>query len=81
MNSCEKNFPKRACDSTAPQTSGAALPSDSVPSLAMAYIPNQTWGELYELCTGFQKGTIFQSLDFPFYGGKLRCGSCACNRR
>ncbi len=34
--------------------------------LAMAYVPMQQWGETYNLEKGFQKGTIFPELDFPF---------------
>lgn len=34
--------------------------------LAMAYVPLQQWGETYNLETGFEKGTVFPELDFPF---------------
>ena len=41
--------------------------------LAMAYVPEQKWGEVYSLEAGFPKGTIFPSLDFPLVGcGKVR---------
>lgn len=36
--------------------------------LAMAYVPWQTWGEIFDLCDGFQTGTIFKDLDKPFLG-------------
>ena len=40
--------------------------------LAMAYVPNQTWQELYEPQEGFPRGTIFRQLDLPFEGGYRR---------
>mgnify|MGYP002645752117 CR=1 FL=1 len=36
--------------------------------LAMAYVPWQHWGNLYSPEKGFERGTIFQDLDFPFHG-------------
>ncbi len=79
MNSCENNYPRRSFYTPAQSSAGRTTSTESDPSLAMAYIPNQTWGELYDLSVGFQKGTVFQSLDFPFYGSKFRCGNCNCN--
>lgn len=37
-------------------------------ALAMAYVPWQSWKNLYEICEGFSKGTIFKELDLDFYG-------------
>ena len=37
-------------------------------SLAMAYVPWQTWRDIYDAEKGFHKGTIFQELDMPFLG-------------
>ena len=34
--------------------------------IAMAYVPFQQWGETYSLDKGFERGTIFPELDFPF---------------
>ena len=34
--------------------------------LAMAYVPMQEFVALYDCETGFDKGTIFSALDFPF---------------
>ena len=45
------------------------FPSDFYP-VGMAYVPTQTWGETYELCKGFQSGTIFPVLDKPFMAGR-----------
>ena len=44
----------------------AALPED--PALAMAYIPYQSWGEVYEPERALDAGTLFPDLDKPFYG-------------
>ena len=42
--------------------------------LAMAYVPWQTWQNIYDVDRGFACGTIFQELDLPFMGkgGVLR---------
>lgn len=40
---------------------------DNMP-LAMAYVPWQTWGNLYDAEKGFHCGTIFQELNMPFLG-------------
>lgn len=37
-------------------------------SLAMAYVPYQTWQKLYDEPLGFERGTIFKELDLPFLG-------------
>lgn len=36
--------------------------------IAMAYVPWQTWRDLYDTEKGFQCGTIFQELNLPFLG-------------
>lgn len=36
-------------------------------SLAMAYVPMQTFGDLFDIEEGFCQGTIFRELKFPFY--------------
>jgi len=35
--------------------------------LAMAYVPMQEWRNLFDLENGFDEGTLFKELDFPFY--------------
>lgn len=37
------------------------------PSLAIATVPVQPWEEPYDTCKGLKAGTIFPSLDLPFY--------------
>ena len=44
--------------------------------LAMAYVPWQTYNEVYPLDHGFHTGTIFPCLDMPF-----QCANPACGRR
>ncbi len=41
-------------------------------SLAMAYVPMQTWGETYTPEKALCRGTIFPVLDLPF----MRGGCC-----
>lgn len=36
--------------------------------LAMAYVPWQTWQNIYDAEKGFCNGTIFQELNLPFRG-------------
>lgn len=36
--------------------------------LAMAYVPWQTWQNIYDAEKGFCNGTIFQDLNLPFLG-------------
>ena len=40
-------------------------------SLAMAYVPWQRWGNLYQPEEGFHCGTIFKDLDLPFTGRRM----------
>lgn len=69
------------CTSVPAADCGCAVESDSNSScgrrrkdplskmpLAMAYVPWQTWEEIYEICEGFQAGTIFAQLDKQFLG-------------
>ena len=39
-------------------------------SLAMMYVPYQKFENLYDADTALSRGTLFKSLDLPFYGGK-----------
>ncbi len=52
-------------------TNGLTVPSGRFPEdtpLAMAYVPFQQWEETYAENVALAKGTIFPSLDLPFYG-------------
>lgn len=48
------------------------LPADSIPSrllsLAMAFVPEQSFDTPYEPALAFSRGTIFPALDKPFLG-------------
>lgn len=37
--------------------------------LAMAYVPFQQWGEIYDDEKALSQGTLFPELDLPFKGG------------
>lgn len=39
----------------------------------MAYVPPQTWKKPYEMEIGFQRGTIFHTLDKPFLDDEGVC--------
>ncbi len=43
------------------------------PSLAIAYVPSQTFGELYTSSEALGRGTLFKELYMP-YGGGPKCG-------
>ena len=51
---------------------------ENVP-LAMVYSPAQEWRNLYEPEIGFERGTIFKELDFPWY--PTRCSSQGCKNK
>ncbi len=42
------------------------------PSIAMAYVPSQQFGGLYEPANALCQGTAFEALDLPFCGRRGR---------
>ncbi len=56
-----------------------ASPCDGMPSygsgksLAMAYVPWQTWQNVSDGCNGLKQGTIFDDLVLSFHGTKAAC--------
>ena len=40
--------------------------------LAMAYVPYQQWGEVFDSGDALEKGTLFPELIFPFEKGEKR---------
>lgn len=40
--------------------------------VGMGYVPMQCWETPYPMAQGFQRGTIFPSLDYPFMMGRCR---------
>ncbi len=55
-------------DMTVPATPQGVFPAQM--SLAMAYVPYQTWEEPYGAGEALQAGTVFPSLVKPFCMGK-----------
>ena len=52
-------------------------PVSEPPSLAMVYSFSQSWRFINDGVEGFNRGTIFDELNKPFYGDKCKCGgSC-----
>lgn len=55
-----------------PPEGGMQLPSDSIDprllSLAMAFVPRQSWETPYDFDVALKRGTIFPALDKPFLG-------------
>jgi len=45
-------------------------PVDSMP-LAMAYVPLQAWGTIYDETTALLRGTVFPALDLPFLAAEV----------
>ena len=60
-------------EKTAPKCENRKPCLDAFP-VGMAYVPWQVWQELYNLEEGFQAGTIFRELDYPWEVG--RCARC-----
>ena len=60
-------------EKTAPKCESRKICLDAYP-VGMAYVPWQVWQELYNLEEGFQAGTIFRELDYPWEVG--RCARC-----
>lgn len=58
------NAAKNNCDG---KTRGGNVEIVGDYSLAMAYVPMQEFGDLFDLERGFCEGTIFKALRFPFY--------------
>ena len=44
-------------------------------TLAMAYIVDQVWRDLYDTEQGFSVGTLFRELHFPYTGRKAGGGN------
>lgn len=63
MHNASSMYWQPACPKT-------ALPVDTV--VTMAYVPYQTDMNVYCPEIALQNGTLFPSLDKPFFGGKCR---------
>ena len=61
-----------------------SCPCGQCQKLAMATVPYQRWGELYDWKTALCNGTIFPDLNFEFFAAKNMCCSFMngnCSRR
>ena len=65
------------CDCNHSQNNNCTMPESSAcrpePTLCefpigMAYVPIQQWRRLYDICTAFRNGTLFQELNLDFLG-------------
>jgi hypothetical protein len=68
-NKTNTNRVGRVTSSAYPQTS-QVVPASSIESLslAMGYVPWQTWGELYDTHEALHNGTVFKELNLKFCG-------------
>lgn len=73
----EPHFPletRPAADLMQPEQTGGAIPSDSIDprllSLAMGFVPRQSWETPFDNDTAFERGTIFPALYKPWMGWK-----------
>lgn len=60
----ERPSPVRSCDC------GSVDIPDGYTSLAMVYTVSQCWRLINDGSDGFERGTIFDELNKPFYGDK-----------
>lgn len=60
-----------------PSDCGSAGFPESYYSLAMVYTISQSWRLINDGCEGFDRGTIFDELNKPFYGDKC-CKNGGC---
>lgn len=62
--------PSNGTAAVVPQEQGEQqmIMNDSLWALAMAFVPVQTWQNIYESNVALARGTIFADLDKPFIG-------------
>lgn len=65
---CGNNKPSCGCNSNCDADSSSY--NDPLAGMAptIGYVPWQQWCKIYDLCKGLNQGTIFPSLDLPFFG-------------
>lgn len=72
QNSCQNACQNTCQDSCQIPASNPCMNTPSFPlkemPIAMAYVPWQKWQKIYDVCEGFQRGTIFSELDKTFHG-------------
>ena len=57
-------YPMQSSPSFTTNSSRTPLPSN--PTVGMAYVPFQQWGEVYDADKAFSRYTLFPQLDLPF---------------
>lgn len=60
-----------------PKVSSKGSAFEEMYPVGMAYVPMQEFTDLYEIGKGFQRGTVFAQLDYPFLVG-FCAGRCGC---
>lgn len=60
---CNRYMPQQRC---MPSSKKEGFP-DNFP-VGMAYVPWQTWNQVYDFDKALQRGTLFPELDKPFIG-------------
>lgn len=67
---CSTGCGNASCGCNPDCDAGSSLYNDPLNGMATAigYVPWQQWCKVYDLCKGLNQGTIFPSLDLPFYG-------------
>lgn len=68
-----------SCGCQQPGMSPAPMSRKDHKSLAMAFVPWQTWQNVMDGCSGLKHGTIFEDLVLSFEGTRAACSSCARN--
>ncbi len=59
-----------------PEPCTSTFSKDTVASLAMVYPISQCWRLINDGHEGFERGTIFDELNKPFFGDKCKKGIC-----
>lgn len=65
---CGNNMPSCGCNPNCDADSSSYNDPLRGMAVAIGYVPWQQWCKVYDLCKGLEQGTIFPSLDLPFYG-------------
>ena len=74
MNRCYQ--PPRSCRMPSMPCASPMMPKETQYTLAMAYVPVQTFDSIFPPMEGLCKGTIFPELVKPFTGHKVE--DCKC---
>ncbi len=73
------NHYANSCGCNSPKPPAPPVTKHYEKSLAMAYVPWQTWNNVMDGCNGLKHGTIFKDLVLSFEGSKAACAECGNN--